>query len=269
MDANNILTANLLDILFEGKNKAYGAYELRKTYNKRISSSLVITMSVIAILLIGSLIANNSSPNDVSHIPETSTIVVQQPPTTPPPPPKPTLPPPPVATITYIKPLIVKDNLVIKPPPDIQQIIDAKIDVKTTVGPKDDGNFIAPPTELTGTQVAAKPVSKQNEDAVFIGVEIDAVFPGGLGAWTKYVSKAVQENIDEFSESDYGTCMVKFIMDKTGKVSHVEATTMKNTKLAEIAINAIGKGPDWIPAQQNGRYVNAYRFQPVTYTNPN
>ena len=90
MDANNILTANLLDILFEGKNKAYGAYELRKTYNKRISSSLVITMSVIAILLIGSLIANNSSPNDVSHIPETSTIVVQQPPTTPPPPPKPT-----------------------------------------------------------------------------------------------------------------------------------------------------------------------------------
>ncbi len=61
MDANNILTANLLDILFEGKNKAYGAYELRKTYNKRISSSLFITMSVIAILIIGSALANSSS----------------------------------------------------------------------------------------------------------------------------------------------------------------------------------------------------------------
>ncbi len=140
--------------------------------------------------------------------------------------------------------------------------------MKTTVGSKDDG-FIAPPTDVTGTQVVAKPVSKQNEDSVFIRVEIDATFPGGPGGWTKYVSKAVQGNIDEFSESDYGTCMVKFIVDKNGKVSHVEATTMKNTKLAEIAINAIRKGPDWIPAQQNGRCVNAYRFQPVTYTNPN
>jgi len=63
--------------------------------------------------------------------------------------------------------------------------------------------------------------------------------------------------------------MIKFIVDKTGKVSQVEATTMKGTKLAEIATNAIRKGPNWIPAQQNGSYVNAYRFQPVTLTNPN
>ncbi len=270
MDANNILTANLLDILFEGKNKAYGAYELRKTYNKRISASLVITLSVIALLLIASAIPNNSSPNDVFHAPETSTLVVQPPPTILPPPlPKPTLPPPPVATIADVKPLIVKDNLVVKPPPDIQQMIDAKIDFKTAMGPKDDGSIIALPIDVTGSQVVAQPLKKQNEDSVFIGVEIDATFPGGPSAWTKYVSKAVQGNIDEFSESDYGTCMVRFIVDKTGKVSHVEATNMKNTKLAEIAINAIRKGPDWIPAQQNGRYVNAYRFQPVTFTNPN
>ena len=47
-----------------------------------------------------------------------------------------------------------------------------------------------------------------------------------------------------------------------------EATTMKGTKLAEVAVNAIRKGPNWTPAQQNGRYVNAYRLQPVTLTNP-
>jgi protein TonB len=76
-------------------------------------------------------------------------------------------------------------------------------------------------------------------------------------------------SIDEFTETDYGTCVVRFIVDKTGKVSHVEATTLKNTKLSEIATNAIRKGPNWIPAQQNGVYVNAYRFQPVTLTNPN
>ena len=72
------------------------------------------------------------------------------------------------------------------------------------------------------------------------------------------------QDIDEFTESDYGTCIVKFIVDKTGKVSQVEATTMKGSKLAEIAVNAIRRGPNWTPAQQNGRYVNAYRLQPVT-----
>jgi len=268
MDANNILTANLLDILFDGKNKAYGAYELRKSYNKRISFSLIITMAVIAILLIGSAIANNSSPKDLKHIADIGTVVVQPPPPETPPPPRPIPPPPPVATIAYLVPLIVKDNLVTKPPPDFQQILGAKIDVKTTDGPKDNMGFIAPPLEVTGTQVAATPVKKKNEDSVFIKVEIDASFPGGAGEWTKYVSKAVEGNIDEFTETDFGTCVVKFIVDKTGKVSHVEATTMKNTKLAEIATNAIRKGPNWIPAQQNGSNVNAYRFQPVTLSNP-
>jgi periplasmic protein TonB len=51
-------------------------------------------------------------------------------------------------------------------------------------------------------------------------------------------------------------------------VSDVQATTMKGSKLAEVAVNAIRKGPKWIPAQQNGRMVNAYRLQPVTLTNP-
>ncbi|HEU5365127.1 MAG TPA: energy transducer TonB, partial [Hanamia sp.] len=62
---------------------------------------------------------------------------------------------------------------------------------------------------------------------------------------------------------------VRFIVDKTGTVSDVQATTMKGSKLAEIAVNAIRKGPKWTPAQQNGRFVNAYRLQPVTLQNPN
>jgi protein TonB len=100
-------------------------------------------------------------------------------------------------------------------------------------------------------------------------VEIDAQFPGGPAAWQRYVTRAIQAQLDEFTDADYGTCVVRFIVDKTGKVSDVQATTMKGTKLAEIAVNAIRNGPNWTPAQQNGRYVNAYRLQPVTLQNPN
>ena len=57
-------------------------------------------------------------------------------------------------------------------------------------------------------------------------------------------------------------------MNTKGRVSDVEATTMKKSRLAKIAIEAIENGPKWIPAQQNGKYVNAYRLQPVTVTRP-
>jgi protein TonB len=273
MEANKILKADLLDILFEGRNKDYGAYDLRKTYNKRLTIALASTVIIIVLVFVSSVIADNlSSKTDVKEI-QTKDLVMEaapnEPPPPPPPPPPKLPPPPPIATIAFTPPKVVKDEEVIKPPPEVKQIEEAKIDVKTVEGTKDIG-IVAPPVEDKGTQVVAAPVEKkEDEDKVFTKVEIEASFPGGPGAWTKYVTKAIEANQDEFTESDFGTCIVKFIVDKSGKVSQVEATTMKGSKLAEVAVNAIRKGPNWTPAQQNGRYVNAYRLQPVTLTNPN
>jgi len=103
---------------------------------------------------------------------------------------------------------------------------------------------------------------------VFTKVENEAEFPGGHEAWIKYMSTAIQASIDSLSEKDYGTCLLKFIVNTDGTISNVEATTMKDTRLAEIAMNAIRTGPKWIPATQNGKTVAAYRLQPVTLTNP-
>ncbi|MEO6869417.1 MAG: energy transducer TonB [Ginsengibacter sp.] len=61
--------------------------------------------------------------------------------------------------------------------------------------------------------------------------------------------------------------MIKFIVDKNGHVTDVKATNMKKTKLAKVAIEAIENGPKWIPAHQDGKFVNAYRLQPVTLGN--
>lgn len=273
MEANQILKSDLLDILFEGRNKEYGAYDLRKTYNKRIRIALASTVIILVLIFVGSVIADKlSASKDVKEV-QTKDLVMEaapnEPPPPPPPPPPKLPPPPPIATIQFTPPKVVKDEEVIKPPPEVKQIEEAKVDVKTVEGTKDLG-IVAPPVEDKGTQVVAAPVAKdEDEDKVFTKVEIDAQFPGGPGAWQKYVTRAIQADIDELTDGDnYGTCIVKFIVDKTGKVSQVEATTMKGTKLAEIATNAIRKGPNWTPAQQNGRYVNAYRLQPVTLTNP-
>ncbi len=273
MEANQYLKADLLDILFEGRNKEYGAYDLRRTYNKRITIALVSMIALLLLVVVANVLAKNMSSDDDALEMKVKDVTLAQiqpnePPPPPPPPPPKLPPPPPVATIQFTPPKVVKDEEVIKPPPEIKEIEEAKVDVKTVEGTKDIG-IVAPPVEDFGTNIVAAPVEKkEDEDKVFTKVEIEAAFPGGASAWTKYVTRAIQQNADEFSESDFGTCVVKFIVDKSGKVSNVEATTMKGTKLAEVATNAIRKGPNWTPAQQNGRHVNAYRLQPVTLTNP-
>ncbi len=64
METSKILKASYLDILFDGRNKEYGAYDLRKTYNKRISTALIVTVSIIALLFIGYAVAANISSKD-------------------------------------------------------------------------------------------------------------------------------------------------------------------------------------------------------------
>ena len=147
-----------------------------------------------------------------------------------------------------------------------EKIEEAKVDVKTQEGQKDVG-IVAPPQEEKSQVIEAPKVVAEDEDKVFTKVEIEASFPGGDGGWTRYVKKAIEGNMDELTEAGQsGTCRVRFIVSKDGSVSSVEALTMKGSKLAEVAVNAIRKGPKWTPAQQNGRMVNAYREQPVTFT---
>ncbi len=273
MDANQILKSDILDIIFDGKNKEYGAYDLRRSYNKRITLALILTFSLIAFFLVVSAIANKMKPTDVPVEMIANETVLQQiqpnePPPPPPPPPPQAPPPPPVATVQFTPPKVAKDEEVVKPPPEIKQIEEAKVDVKTVEGTKDLG-IVAPPSTEVGTQMLAAPVEKKEDpDKIFTKVEIEATFPGGTQKWAQYVQRAISNEIDEFGDGDFGTCVVKFIVDKTGKVSDVEATTMKGTKLAQVAVNAIRKGPNWVPAEQNGRKVNAYRLQPVTLQNP-
>lgn len=101
-------------------------------------------------------------------------------------------------------------------------------------------------------------------DSTMTKVEIEASFPGGAAAWQKYITKQIESYTGGFRKKDFGTCIVKFVVDQHGKPSDVEATTMKKSRLAKVAVEAIENGPKWIPAQQNGKFVNAYRLQPVT-----
>src|SRR5437868_8245184 len=114
MEANKILTADILDLVFEDRNKDYGAYHLRKTYNKRIRNALIVTASVALLALLGSLLANqlNKGPKkDLDTELTLQTIETKEPPKDePPPPPPPIKEPPKVEMTQFTPPKIVKDE---------------------------------------------------------------------------------------------------------------------------------------------------------------
>lgn len=109
---------------------------------------------------------------------------------------------------------------------------------------------------------ALMPSGKQNMIAK--KPDVEASFPGGNAAWTRYVSDVLNKNLNRMDASDMGTCVIKFIVDEEGNVSNAEAVTMKNSMLAKLMVRAVMKGPKWIPALQGGKPVKAYRLQPAT-----
>lgn len=105
-------------------------------------------------------------------------------------------------------------------------------------------------------------VQPKTKALVFTKVETEASFPGGVAAWEKYIAMQISKN--KLRKKDTGTCMVRFMVDTDGNITNVEAITRKGTALATFAVNAIRKGPKWIPAQQSNQEVTAWRLQPVT-----
>jgi periplasmic protein TonB len=269
MDANKILSADILDLVFEGRNKDYGAYELRRTYNKRIITALVITGSVALLALLGSVLASTFQSKDENlDIKEVTiqTLKQEDEKVEPPPPPPPKPPDPPKIEMTkFTPPKIVKDEEVQEPPPEVKQLEDTKIDVANQEGIKDD-NIVTPVAVDDGKGVVEEK-KEEDENKVFEKVEVEASFKGGEGAWRKYLERNLNANtpVDNGAPEGTYTVWVQFIVDKAGAISDVKAISNHGYGMEAEAEKVIRKGPAWIPAVQNGRQVKAYRKQPITF----
>ncbi|MBS1575980.1 MAG: TonB family protein [Bacteroidetes bacterium] len=270
MEANKILSADILDLVFEGRNKEYGAYELRKTYNSRITRALIITASIALIALGGSFLANSLKSKDSGKLNVKDVVLEdikqeEEKKPEPPPPPPPKQEPPKVEMTKFTPPKIVKDEEVKKDeiPPETKQLEDTKIDVVSQEGIKDEG--LAAPVDQ-GKQVIEEK-KEDDENKIFEKVEIEAAFPGGESAWRKYLERNLNANtpVDNGAPEGSYTVWVQFIVDKEGNISDVKPLTSHGYGMEDEAVKIIKKGPKWTPAQQNGRQVKAYRKQPITF----
>lgn len=104
------------------------------------------------------------------------------------------------------------------------------------------------------------------DSATYTAVETEAAYPGGAEAWVKYIQKNINNKVPE-ADAPAGkyTAIVRFIVDKNGAVSNAAPETKFGYGMEEEVLRVVESSGKWTPAMQNGKPVNAYRRQPITF----
>jgi len=110
-------------------------------------------------------------------------------------------------------------------------------------------------------------LTKAGDEVIFTKVDKEAEFPGGRAGWVEYLQKNLNADVPVKKGASVGKYMVivDFIVSKDGTISGTKAETNFGFGMEEEVIRVIKNGPKWIPGSQNGRVVNSYRRQPVTF----
>jgi len=271
MNANSILHSDVLDILFENRNKQYGAYTLRKDYNKRLMTAIGGMFSLVAIVVV---CLSFKSKEKVGPVDMGVDIVLDG--TTPPPPPpkkkdmvppviKPRLdagaPKQQVATIQSTPPIITREETTVPP---VEAMENKAIGTETKAGIESDGTV---PSQGNGSgvgpgndNVTTPPVE---DNTIYKSAEYMPEYPGGSSAMIRFLKKNLREITNE--EERTVKVLVRFIVDKTGAVTGFEIIGSGGEEYDKEVLRVMKKMPNWKPGSQNGNLVNVYMTLPVVF----
>ena len=247
------------EIVFEHRNKQYGAYELRKRYNRNMNIAFLIAMGVVVLAVGLPTIAkyfDNSAEEVLVKVTDVTLSDVPPPEDEPPIPPPPEEPEPIVQEmIKFTPPEIVEEVVEEDIPPPVEVTEDTK------VGDKDqEGEKILDLPEETGTGITEDDASK-----VFTIVEQQPHFPGGDEKLFEYLKKNMKYPQIAKEAHLSGTVHITFIVESSGQITDVKALRGLGGGLTEEAIRVVKAMPAWDAGRQNGRSVRVQCTLPVKF----
>jgi protein TonB len=273
MTNNELLHASLLDIVFDNRNKEYGAYTLRKEYNQRMFASLGIGISLILFVVLMNALNNDGSfspgnrptNNEVIisciEIPEETIEKAKPPPAKPAVDPVQTKPAEPVAAVEFppiaIVPDIEADNNLVA---TAAEMLNKQIATADANGKDYTGEFVLPKAVL----------SSDSQEKEIIPADHSIIsnsrpeFPGGQVALMKFLSRHL-ETPDELNSGDRKMVRARFKVDVDGSVSLVEIIQTGGSLFDKEVIRVCKKMPRWKPAIQNGEAIPTSYVLPVTF----
>lgn len=265
MQTNNILSAPLIDLIFDGRNKEYGAYQLRKTYHQRISKALIIT-SVITAMAFGGVALANSIKKQENKFKVSEDIVITQvvddkkvEPL-----PEPEKKPAEVQVKTEkLTDMVIKpDDEVREPPPSQEDLVKADIGLEKHEG-IDANGIVEPEKPDVGREIVETKIEKDPDEIAAI-VQVEAKY---IGNWEKFLRQNLNAEIPIQNNAPAGTysVLIQFVVDREGNMSDIKALTNHGFGMEQEAMRVLRKASKWEPAIQNGYAVKAYRRQPITF----
>src|SRR5437868_9174448 len=188
MNSNSILASNLLDIIFENRNKDYGAYVLRKNYNKRLLKSLTIALALVFAFIAVSMILrkNTSSLNIIPALPDVTILSIEQ--IKKPLEPKRNVQPHVKQSKELVmKALIVKDQLVPnKQTPQLEETFFPG--VESNAAPSLEGTNETPSVPVEQVK-PVQAVATTNKSIIDSSPDIPPQFPGGVKELMKFLKR--------------------------------------------------------------------------------
>lgn len=263
MQTSKILSAPLIDIIFDGRDKNYGAYELRKNYSKRINRALVITMTLAALICGGAILASSSKNTKPRYKMDTITELADLPDEKPLPEPERQPEPPQAKTEPHLEITIVPDDEMDKIPPtqsdlDSVQIGAVRIDSGTIY------TGIPEPKDPDDRKGIITPKKEPESDDPLVFVEVDAKFNGN---WVAFLERNLNADVPVDNDAPVGrySVVIQFVVDREGAVSDINPLTNHGYGMEAEAVRVLKKAAKWEPAIQNGVKVKAYRKQVIVF----
>ena len=268
MENIDLTNASMNDIVFQNRNKSFGAYILRKDHNRYALIAMLVAVALFTLALyspdIFALFSKNKNQDeDKEMIVEAVLEDVPLDEKTPEPPPM-EIEPPKVDMIRFLPPEIKPDEEVKKDdiPPTQEELDD-----KTNIGDKtQEGDTVLVIEETgNGNQV----VDDAADDKMYEYVEEQAEYPGGNGELTKFLVKHLVYPKKAEKMEIQGTVYVYFEIDREGKISNVKVKKgTPSDDLNEEAVRVVKMMPNWKPGKMNGRSVKSPRIIPVKFKLP-
>jgi periplasmic protein TonB len=266
MNAENILRSDLLDIIFENRNKQYGAYPLRKEYHRRLYLSMTIITSFVLLCYGGYYWQKQSAPGGMRVagtviVPETVLKKIEMLPTEPPQLQKKLAP---VASITNNPPRIVPDNQVT----DTATHTVADMDNKVISHVSADGPAAASDNQAASKAETAGPAAAPEamaEPAVLDMAETMPEYPGGIPALIRFLGKNLQVPDNALEPGQKVRVPVKFVVNRDGVLSDVEFLAPTDPVFRKEILRVMAKMPRWKPGLQRGVAVAVYYHIPVIF----
>ena len=273
MSKIDLIKDSWVELVFEGKNHSYGAYQLRKETGKRNLMAILVMFAIgvaIAAFVAIKGVVENAMKQDVAieadvelaklaekkeakvekkEEPKIEKVEVEKV----------------KSSVKFVPPVIKKDDEV-KPEEELKSQEELN-KTNTAIGAFDvKGNDEAAGEVLKAKEVIAQPEPpKEEETKVFDVVEQMPSFPGGPSALMQYLSSNIKYPVVAEENGVQGRVVCTFVVERDGSITDVRVIKSVDPSLDKEAVRVVKSMPKWIPGKQNGSAVRVKYTVPVTF----